>query len=168
MIITKSNPVGIDNRIQRLNGMLYTQLQTIWSLTESQIMAYARVYKIDNKGKVILRRFVSDVVYKDVLLDDSYALTYFFLEEDGSRSIESHTIKSNVDVCFFVNLTTVKPAITHRADEEVKMDVYDLLYRGSEGLNGISTAIDLPGFESKFDIQPFHSFKFNIKLNYRV
>jgi hypothetical protein len=159
---TKTNPVGIDRPIHHLQEFIYRQLQTTWGLSTSQINSYPRVEKIGDDLKYFSQG--KDYQMNDFLLEDKFAVQFFFLA-NGSRSF-SMLWETEVDVYFSVNLSTVKPTITHRADEEVKQDIYNILQQGSEGVVSIQP-VDLKGFKDRMDMQPYHFFRFTLKMTYR-
>jgi hypothetical protein len=161
MKYTKTTPVGLDKKIQFIQNSIYDRIQSLWGLTESQILSYGRVYRIKTEEGEVLRWYSSGIDYSehDMGLDDKYAVQFFFTASDD-RSFDTD-FEVEVGLNFFVNLSTVKPSVTHRADEEVKWDVYKLL-KPSERFLGFS-APDVP---YKWDLQPYHAFKVNLKLTY--
>ncbi len=165
MIYKKISPIGLDRNIQFIQERIYENLQTVFGIAETTILSYGRVYKIEKGDSYTLRWYKSAEDYEehDMLLEDKYAVHYFFIEADSRSFISQY--ETDVDVYFFVNLKTVKPSITHRADEEVKRDIQCIL-RKFEGFQGLERIKDLPGFEVKMDMQPFHSFKSTIKIRY--
>lgn len=136
-----------------------------WNLSASQILSFGRVYKIEKGDGFTLRWFMSDNDYieHDMILDDKYDVQYFFIDPD----IRSFTTlyEQDIEIYFFINITTVKPGITHRADEEIKQDIHCLL-RKFEGLKSIEKIKDLPGYTQRMDMQPYHSFKAIITIKH--
>lgn len=161
-LYSKTNPVGIDRPINVLQDFLYQRLQSLWSLTTSQINAFPRVYRIGQD----IRHFTSGKDYNplDLLLEDKVPVQFFFLDNQSRTFDDSWS--TEVDVYFGVKLSVVKPSISHRADEEVKQDLYNILQQGSEGVVSIQQ-VDLNGFEERMDMQPYHFFRFTLKLTYR-
>lgn len=165
MIYNKTSPVGLDKVVQNIQNRLYEDIQSVWEIASTTILSYGRVYKIEKDDAYTLRWYTSDNDYQDhdMLLEDKYAVHFYFLDTD----IRSYTslVETNIEVYFFVNLTTVKPSIVHRADEEVKQDLFNILHK-FEGLNTLERIKDLPGYKSRMDMHPYHSFKATITIKH--
>jgi hypothetical protein len=159
MKYSKTTPVGLDKYIQTIQNSIYERIQSLWTLTEAQILSFGRVYKIIEEGNTFYRWYTSGIDYIDPLMDDKYAVTFFFTEE-GDRNFDTD-FETEIGLVFHVNLSTLKPSITHRADEEVKWDVYKLL-KPSERFLGFSPS----ELDQRMDLQPWHTFKVNLKLTY--
>ncbi|WP_438423259.1 hypothetical protein [Aquimarina macrocephali] len=159
----KENPVGIDIQIQRLQIKLYE------SLRFEGIDGYGRVYLEDKKGKRKPLYFINGNEYKEVLINDSTSGTFFFIEDEKSK-IELPKSVTEVDIIFLLDLKKIKPTITHRADEEVRVDILKVLNRCryfevEEITKGIKALSD---FDTKLiDMQPYHFIKINGKLRYQ-
>ena len=163
MIYKKTSPVGIDKAIQRIQTSLYEYAQSKWLLSEAQILSFGRVYRITGQNET-LRWYKSGKDYEqfDMLLHDGYALQFFFVV---INTVFTTLFESEASLYVFANVATLKPSITHRADEEVKMELFER-FKPSEWFGGISDATDLPGYKSSMDIQPYASFKINLNLRY--
>lgn len=165
MIYSKTSPVGLDRVIQNIQARIYEDLQSVFNLSESDILSYGRVYKIEKEDGYTLRWYSSSNDYQehDMLLDDKYKVQFYFIDTD----IRSYTslVNTDVEIYFFVNLTSVKPTIAHMADEEVKQDIFNILCK-YEGLNSIERITNLPGYSPSMDMHPYHSFKAKIQIRY--
>jgi len=162
MIYTVTSPVGIDVPIKNLQNFLYRALRSAWSLTEDQVRAYPRGRRLDGQ----IRFFTSsDYLDSDGLMDTAYAVQFFFLESER-RDFANEHFSAPVDIYFFVNLQTVKPALTTLADEEVKQDVFSVVRQGSGNFHGFDK-VELEGFNEKMNMYPYHSFKVSTNLIYR-
>jgi len=162
MIYERTDPVGIDKVVNRIQNTIYNYIQTQWSLSESQIISFGRVHKITGKNDA-LRWYDTDYKTYDMLLESDKAVLFFFIASESSAFSSLH--EREVYLYMFVNLSTVKDSITHRADEEVKMDIYDRL-KPMEAFGGFGE-MDLPNFNSKMDVQPYHAFKIILNLRYQ-
>ena len=165
-----TTPVGIDVPIKNLQKSLYDKLRQLWGLTETQVRSFARVYRIDGKLKVFDS---SQYLDADCLMDDAYALQFFFLESerrdftDMKNLVMGTHFSVPVEIYFFVNLLLVKSSMTTiRADEEVKQDVFNVVFQGSGNFVNFDK-IDLDEFDEKMNMQPYHSFKCITNLIYR-
>jgi hypothetical protein len=161
MIYSKTNPAGIDYCISVIQSFLYTEIQRIWSLSEAEILSYPRVERIrkreiDDKERLA---YFSDGKYTqdDMLLDDRYSVLFCFYPINRPEYM-NYLNYQDVEILFFVNLSKLKPSITHRGDEEVRSDIRSILPR-PEAYKGTYDLIELPGFTEVMDMQPFHSFK---------
>lgn len=166
-MIGNYNPCGIDIPILNLRESLERELMSLWNLTTDKVRSFGRAYKIDGKQ----REYTTKYSETDNLLDDKYALQFFFMDvekrefTDAFQTFGTH-FRVPVDILFFVNLALVKPLISWRADEEVKQDVFNVVLQGS-GNFGSFDVIDLDGYNAKMNMQPFHSFKVTTNLSYR-
>lgn len=161
MIYSKTNPVGVDYCISVIQSDLYSQIQALWSLSANQILSYPRVERIrkreiDDKERLA---YYSSGKYTDgdMLLDDRYAVLFCFYPINKPE-FNNNLNYQDIEIIFFINLSTVKPSITHRADEEVRSDIRSILPR-PEAYKGTYDIVELPGFQDVMDMQPFHSFK---------
>ncbi|TDQ27631.1 hypothetical protein [Tenacibaculum caenipelagi] len=158
MIYLKDKPVGIDFEIQKLQKFLSNKLSD-WN-----IEAYGRA-EIVNKEPLIFKK---NKDYKNALgLNEKFHGRFFFL--DSNLSIEqSKYLTTDLDIVFILNIKKIKPEISHRADEEVKMEILSILkkkvYKSIEILKGQDV---LKGFDTKLiDMQPYHFIKFSFKHKY--
>lgn len=174
MIYKKVSPVGIDVPIQKLQQKLFDSLLDKWSLDVNDYKSYGRCYRNSKEEGYVPEMFVGEgKEYQDLFLDDNHVVTSFF----GCEKIplQNESFRADVHLIFAVNLTKVGLNVSHRADEEVRMDVYKILKPFPEFIvNEI-----LIGSENVFreytawkklipdrDMQPNHFFRINFTLNY--
>jgi len=162
----KTNPVGIDKKIQKLQTKLYS------SLGFSDFEGYGRVYVDTQKDSIKPIFFVSGNDYKEVLLNDSINGKFFFVEDDETDS-EMTMSTTKVDVIFLVNLSKLYPDIPYRADEEFRQQVYRVLKKSRYFFLSdikITKGIDaLKGFKTNLiDMQPYHFVKFSGEISYQL
>lgn len=183
MLITKTNPAGVDVPIQKVQEFLHTRLKTLWEIDETggtMYKAYGRCYR--NKSTdygYIAENYEGGNEYKEVYWDDSLTAISFF---GTGNTIKHDKVKEAVDVhlVFFVNLQKVKPTITHRADEEIHRDVLTLIGESMHGMDytGLDTWIETvlreyPGSRrdnrlAHVDMHPIHCFRLNFSLKYDI
>ena len=176
IIGAKASPEGIDIKIQSLQTKLHNNLSAAGVWNTALYDAYGRAYRvplIDDTYRLELD--LGDNEYSgDAYINDAKAATSFFYVHDDD-DYENHLFKSTVDIIFFVNLTTLLSSITHRADTEVKEDIYELLRREPEGfkIQNCITGIDnvfagMAISNIKYDdLQPYHIFKYVTNVNHR-
>jgi hypothetical protein len=181
MLITKTNPVGIDNAIQKLQTQIHTTLVTKWGLGSEEenklYQCYGRCYRNKKDNGYIAEIFTGGIDYRDAYWDDSLKALSFFGVSDRIEE-EIGKAKADVHLVFFVNLAKLKPSISHRADEEVRQDVINAIGRYSYGFDytGYETSLEnvlreYPGSRREeglkaVDMQPVHCFRINLKVSY--
>lgn len=131
MIKAKINPVGVDILIQRLQKHLHDRLLVTWGLQSADYVSYARCYRNRRADGYAAEWYEGDGEYKDVYYDDTKAAVSFF--GIGNRTKATLGEEVSIHLVFFVNLAKLKPLIAHRADEEVRKDVRDLIGSGLYG-----------------------------------
>lgn len=186
MLITKTNPVGIDWYIQQLQTRIHSSLLTDWSLGTDLYKCYGRCYRNKKDSGYIAEVYTESNEYKEVFWDDNLAAISFF----GLNGIVKKGVQSEADVhlVFFVDLSkiTIKDAsgnaITHRADNEVRLSVQNAIGRFSNGFKLLSTELWLENVLKEYagsyksgvdqiqtslakaDMHPLHCFRINMNL----
>lgn len=156
----KTNPVGIDSEIERIQIKLYESLIS-WGID-----GFGRVYINDNNTPLW---FYKKNDYKLVLTKQDSTNGKFFFVESGTTEIKTSISLTEVDLIFLLDLSKIKPNITHRADEEVKVDIERILrkhltrqplkiIKGKGALNGFTTKLK--------DLHPYSFLKFTFQVRY--
>lgn len=184
MLITKTDPVGIDALIQKFQTKLHTDLYARWSIAdyegdgEPRYHCYGRAYR---NAAVSDSGFIAEVFtgtdYKEVFWDDRlYAISFFGIGSEITKAVGN---SADVHLVFFVNTKKLKPNVAHRADEEIRFDVQEIIGKNSFGFNLNSIELwvenvlrEYPGSlrdnRLKFvDMSPCHCFRINMTLNYK-
>lgn len=181
--ITKTDPVGIDAYIQRLQVKMYAALSKKWNTTDATYNCYPRVYRNQDKTNgYVAQPYLGNNEYGgDVYLDDTVSATSFFGIGIEEPEDEFGMNKVNAHLIFFVNLSKIKPG-TDRNDLEARIDVQTILdtigkSRGfipTKQTTGIEKILnEYPGtkltiLKDKFpDMHPNHCFRFDMTLNYQ-
>lgn len=184
MLITKTNPVGIDQRIQKLQTLLHSRLTELWGIDVNDATAnksvefYGRCYRNKKNNGYIAEVYDGNKEYKEVYWNDSLKAISFF----GISSKEDYDVGHAADVhlVFFVDLKALKQEIAHRADEEVRMDVKKLFGKSLLGFSYISMEIGLENVLREYqgsyrderlkavDMHPIHCFRVNLRLMYDI
>jgi hypothetical protein len=182
MLITKTNPVGIDFMLQKFQTFLHDELMVKWGLNpaiaaqDKLFECYGRCARNKTESGYVAEILTSGNDYKEVYWNDTINAISFF----GISGSETYNIGETVPVhlVFFVDLKKLKPTITHRADEEVRKDVQLLAEKGMFGFRYISTELWIENvlkeyngsYKSsqlqKLDMQPVHCFRLNFELQY--
>jgi hypothetical protein len=179
MLITKTNPVGIDFYIQKLQTYMHDILTAKWNVNDLY-ECYGRALrnKTKNGYKAEVYSPSTDNDHKDVYWNDALAALSFF--GIGTTKINMNIAVADVHLVFFVELTKLKPTIAHRADEEVRQDVLSIVKSGMHGFKvtsmsiGVENALkDYPNSISSetlkyADMQPTHCFRINGELTYDI
>lgn len=160
MIVLKENPVGIDLKIQKLQMFLDNWLPG---------------YNLEILGRTEIKdkkpiAFYKKNDYKEVLfINQSTSGRVFFIDNEITKT-DGKKLVTTVDVIFLLDLIKIKPNVIHRADEEVKIEILDVLKdflprntdieitRGIEALKDFDTRLK--------DLQPYHFLKFSFELKY--
>ena len=180
MLVTKTNPVGIDVMIQQLQTKLHTDLCRTWGLTSDEQTAkyycYGRAYRNATDDGYIAEVYTGNGEYKEVYWDDTlYAISFFGLDSTIDRTVGN---KAGVHLVYFVNTAKLKPSVSHYADEEVRSDVLSAVGKSAFGFNVDSAELWLQNVLSEYpgsmrddrlkyvDMYPVHCFRINLTANY--
>jgi hypothetical protein len=176
MLITKTNPTGIDNAIQKLQTDLHSKLLSKWGVETESYECYGRCYRNKKDNGYIAELFTGGIDYKDAYWNDNLKALSFFGVSDKVEADKGQA-KANVSIIFFVDIAKLKPTITHRADEEIRQDVILSIGTNNNGFHytGYETGLDnvLREYQGSYqglktvDMHPVHCFKINLSLIYK-
>ena len=180
MLLTKTNPVGIDIPVQRFQTFLHSRLVDAWGLADDSVFrCYGRCYRNQTQDGYIAENYEGEKEYKEVYFDDTLHAVSFF----GITPVEQFEIgvqATDVHLIVFADLAKLKPTIAHRADEEIQKDLFNAVGPGkySFNLTSVSTGIEnvlreYPGSRREdrlkyMDMHPRHCFRFNFSLFYNI
>ena len=177
MLFLKATPAGIDSNIQLFQKKLFYDLSAKWDIGNLEFDCYGRAYRNVREGRYIPEVYVGGNEYKEVFFDDSLTVQSFFgvAEQEGY----ANAVKAQVFLVFMVNLKSLKPALAHRGDEEVRVDAEKVAVSNPYGfrLNGIYTGLERVFQEYQAfagstlkdcDMHPFHCFRLNFDMNYSI
>lgn len=167
----KTDPVGIDRVIDRIQKAIYAPLLASWETLD----VYGRVYKNQKKKGVQLEVYNSNGDYDKILFSEGNKV--FFVQGDSPKS-RIGTMENDLWVISILDLDKVRPDITHRADEEVHSDMLNALYTeikiedvdsleyGMENLKKVvEDTLSFGDFDHS-DIHPYHVFMVKLKVKY--
>jgi hypothetical protein len=178
MLIQKTDPVGIDIPVQLFQSYIHSALLTKWNITD-EYLSYARASRNKTDDGYIAEVLEAGNSYKEVYWDARQHAVSFF--GTSARTLNDNgTLQTDVHLVFFVDVKKIKPAITHRADEEIRKDVINACGSGMFGFEfeGFETGLEnvlreYPGSRRddrlKFvDMQPGHCFRLNFSITYDI
>lgn len=164
MIYAIDNPIGLDAVIATVQTKLM-QLASTWGV---ELDGYPRCYPmIDTDGKKGIEHFIKGKDYGNLIYAEGNK--FFFTAESDATRVGFGYETTEVELYFIVNLNECKPSITHRAANEVRVDVKNLLEQVS-GIEIKTTVIEIDrvfsGYDFRItdDMQPYHAFRINITI----
>ncbi len=179
MILAITNPKGIDIPVSRMQAFIHSNLLSGWGLTADEYRCYARCYRQRLDSSYIPAVFDGND-YRDVFADDTVAAQSFFGVGERVQYKTGNGAATDVHLVFFVNLDRLGTTkeLTHRGDEEAKLDVLRLVQKNRYGftLTGVRTGIDnvfaeYPGSMRnrvyRADLKRYHCFRFDFTLAYQ-
>ena len=175
---TVAEAYGIDAAVKRIQSELYSELISRWSLTgnpSTKINGYGRVYKNPKNFNKVPEAYVGKREYEDVFYDDRANANFFFLVSDDSASTDEMVFTNSTKVVFCLNLEKCisgndrMDALAHKDAVEILRNISSsgrYIIEGYEtGLENIFSGYSTSGIKYD-DLQPYHCFAVNIKLNY--
>ena len=181
-LVTKSNPVGIDQKIDMLQKALFSSLIKVWNIGASKYTCTPRCYRNQTKDGYVAEMFTGGKDYEELYINDQVSATSFF-GIGQNEIIQPDRMKvASVHLVFSVNLNELKPIPSgQRNDEEVRLDVQEVLdtYGAAHGflvtnqITGIDKILaEYPGSRRdaglKYkDMHPNHWFRFDLQIFYQ-
>lgn len=159
MIVLKENPVGIDKSIQGI------QIYLNEKLTGYNLEVLGRAELKDKKPIVFYKK--ND--YKEALFINQLTSGKVFFVDNGTTKTDGRSLITDVDIIFLLDVQKIKPTVAHRADEEVKIEILEVLQSFLKRTEiEITKGIEaLKGFDTKLkDLQPYHFLKYSFELKY--
>lgn len=166
----KTDPVGIDKVIDRIQSKIYDPLLSKWGSLD----IYGRVYKkTDKNGSISLERYVGDGEYKKVLFSEGNKI---FFVQGNSPKINFRQGQNDLWVVCIIELSES----TKRNDEEAHLDLTTQIGKvlGMESLEGLEygmtnlkKVVEEPFQNSNFnytDIHPYHIFMLKTNVTYQI
>lgn len=119
----KTDPVGIDIKIQNLQERFEKVTTPLWSLTDADF--FGRVYLDEDENFIVPSGFKSGREYRDVLFNDTKQVTSFFYVKD-EEPIGVNLYKATIGHIWQFKPDKLKSSVTHVADEEVLQDILNV------------------------------------------
>lgn len=187
MLMTKTNPSGLNWYVQQLQTKIHDRLvgASGWNLADAtKYKAYGLCHRNKTDDGYVAENYEGGNEYREVYFDDTLtAISFFGITGRITGAINS---EADVHLIFFVDLSKLTledfrgTTIEHRADEEVRKSVLSIIGKNSNGFEVQSVELwlenvlrEYPGSRRddrlKFiDIHPVHCFRINLKLFYNA
>lgn len=130
MIYAKTNPIGIDAIIQKVQEKLFNELSEKWNVV---LDGYPRCYVIEREQTKTIEHFVSKKPNSNRKSEYSGNLIvaegnkFFFIAENEENKINNLEYQTRVSLFFILNLPEIYPEILHRCDNEVLVDIITVI-----------------------------------------
>lgn len=170
MVMRKTNPVGLDALIDKMQVKLYEDLSVLWDV---ELAVYPRCYinirEAEGGTVKTIEHFAGNEDYINLIHAEGNKC--FFVQTGEDRPRDNVRYETTIELYFTVNFDEVKPGLTHRADSEVHTDVLDVIKKIPDtSINRIVTQIQrvYSGFAYREtdDNQPYHCFKIEMEVIY--
>ncbi len=173
-LIQKTNPVGLDIKIDSFQSYLFT------TLGFASWQCYPAIYSVPSSANsefrgLIPAHFEDGVDYTDVYTNDDYDLSTFFYSEDD-ESFDKWIGRTTVSLICQVRLDELYPSINHRANTEFNTAVINAsnAYSGYETFNLIGVKKKVKEVYKEFvtgqieltNMQPYYVVRFDYEVYY--
>lgn len=178
-IVSKTNKDGVDIVIDAIQQRIHPQLLGFW-VGAATYECYPRANKNYKADQIIPEISLDQKDYKEVLNDDKFSVTSFFLV-DNERTYQDEwgQIKQEISIIFQCDLVELYGA-TERFDEQFNMDVLRVLKAESlyivddieftEGIDDVYSDLTITGplkdNIKRTDISQFHVLKATFNVLY--
>lgn len=159
----KTNPVGLDAVLHKIQVKLYDKLNTKWGI---ELNGYPRCYSLKRETKKTIEHFLGNGEYESLIHAEN---NKFFFLADGDYTQDSlNHFNTKVDLYFILNLDDLN--YSQRCDEEVRRDIIGVLSQCTNVGENIKL---VTGMESIFmgfvrnnidDIHPYYYFKAIVEI----
>lgn len=161
----KTNPIGLDAYIHKIQVKMYDKLTTLWN---TELDGYPRCYSIKREAKKTIEHYKGKGEYISLIHADRNK--FFFLADSDYTQESLNFYDTKIDLYFILNLSKCQIGVQHRADEEVRRDIINVV-KGCENVGEnikIVTGVDnmFMGFQRNTinDIHPYFFFKATIDI----
>lgn len=177
MLISRTLPTGVDFHVQALQSSLHDRLLEDWGIAADQYKAYGRCYRNASDNGYTAENYEGGNEYAEVYWTDALSAISFF--GTGATTRVGVMNQAEVHLVFFADLAKLFPAISHRADEELRNQVQRLIGKHGNGFEYVSTETGLENVLREYpgsrrderlkyvDTHPVHCFRINLRLSYR-
>jgi hypothetical protein len=170
--LTKENPVGLDVVLDDIQKKLY-DLKDLWNVN---LDGYPRCQILLRDNKKTIEAYLGNDEYSGSLIF-AEGNKFFMLAGESIEHISDTFYKTTIEVYFMLNLDEIYPYINHRADEEVRIDVLNVLnaisgihvFKLEHNTDKVFARFNnriSQNYEHEFtdDMQPYHYFKVLIDI----
>lgn len=167
----------MDKPIQEAQQYLFDKLKAKWKLSDEQFDCYGRCYRNQSEDSgYIAEVFTNYLDYQEVYVNDNVTVTSFFgvgeqFKYNGQFNVPVHLV-------FWVDLRKLYPTIEHRADEEARMAVFDVVKMLGIETTEIEVILGIDNVLKEYsgtrrnlglqfrDMHPLHCFRMNFNIDY--
>tara|TARA_R110000822_G_scaffold2062_1_gene9742 strand:- start:2797 stop:3369 length:573 start_codon:yes stop_codon:yes gene_type:complete len=182
-----ANPLGIDQRIQDIQTLLYEKVSSLWL---GDIDGYGRIYRTPlNSGADTPEAYATSKIitpewfnaetqeYESVYFNDNKSTTFCFLTSEVDSTDDEFNFLNNVKIVFMSNLDKIYSNVSQRQDSKQEVQAIQILRDISFGrfhVTGIERRVEkifqeFSSKEAKFDnMNKNHIFSININLSYTI
>lgn len=148
----KENPVGLDVIIDKVQKKVY-DLKNKWG---AELTGYPRCYILQKENSKTIEHYLGFNEYSGSLIHREEN-KFFFLTGERVDKVSNNYYTTSFELYFMLNIEDIYPDISHRADEEVRVDVLNVL--------DTIPSINVTSVESNVD-KVFARFNNRISQNY--
>lgn len=121
----RTNPKGIDSKIQQLQNAMYPYLCAKWGITDNEYECYGRCYRLDDgQGNYSPAAYTTGIEYQSMVMNDKVKAQSFF---DVAETVKVGLDKRNTATIYLLfhipNLKAIYATDADRCDELVRNDV---------------------------------------------
>lgn len=144
MLVLKSEAIGVDFIIDKMQKVLHSKLNTFFTDWNSYHRSYKNPKNVDGRNVIIPEVYTEAGEYKECYFDDIVAMSSFFIVSDSRVVSNSGLYLCDISIIFQTKLNEVFPDILHRADEELIIKITDAINKTifRKYLNAIKTGIN--------------------------
>lgn len=154
----KNAPLGLDYFITRFQILQQRSLPTLFGVSEATCLFYGRAEMIKDNDTEKPVVFISGSKYEPIGVDTKYNFISYLMLTNISSDNEIEI--ADASLYCHGNLANIFPTISHRADQELRAAMKTFVLSQIEPQD--FTNIEVINSE----MQPFHSFKINFKINF--
>ena len=163
MLVLKDNPIGVDKIIDYIQKDLN---RVNWD--DSYTVFNHRAYRTKQNKENIVEVFENGH-YKEVLFDDRLNSTSFFLVDKDYNTTDGGNSYFGTKIVLIVqcNLSNLYPNIQHRADEEAKKDIIQVINDSNRGYK-VTKVVTGDQVYSEFSIPDKYLFNYGEKCIFGI
>ena len=177
MLAVRTSAHQYDIPISAKAQYIYDKLLAM-GVNSTEILGYDRIYRIKDKKGYKPYVYVSNNDYAEVLLDDKKSIVFFFGTSD---EIKYDGAWGEIDVHLVLMANAIKLQLNYetstRPDMELRRIIFDLVRQPHKGFTLVGEVVgfdktfaDYSGLkeDANFDMNPYHSFRYNFKLRFPI
>jgi hypothetical protein len=173
-LIQKTNPVGLDLRIQHFQSYLFEKLGL--ADHESLPRVYLNIAETEGKKALIPELFIGKQEYNEVLFNDNHDVSSFFFRMTEKLPSIGGYGQARVAMIFQAQLDRLFPNAPHRFDEELNgmIEEASFNYNGHDIFKWETTSVGIEEVYREFNLDqisydnmhPFYPVRFEYLVRY--